>query len=259
VPTVARAEKRVAAKPAAKATDPAEEEARSLFEEGTVGYNTSDYAKAVDAFAKAYSKAAEIEDDDQREHVMNTLLFNLARSHFKAYDVDRDVEHLRKAKDLLEKYLAKEKDLGDELDAEILLKKTEKRLVELEPQEEKTIGDEPAVTPEQSQPPTDKPRVNGLMIGGIVMITAGVGGLAVMTGGLVRANKAVDSCKSQPTERDDARNDIEGGNRMAFIGGVTGGLVLATGVVLLALGARKRSRRMALVPTGTGVTWIVRF
>jgi tetratricopeptide (TPR) repeat protein len=231
-------------------------QAQKLYEEGTLRYRTSDYLEAVEAFTKAHAKASQIENDEEREYVMNTLLFNLARAHTKAYDLDQDASRLRKAKDLLEKYLAKEEDLGNELDAQLLLKKTELELVELEG---RTGKDTDSARPAPAQASTDKPRINGLMIGGIVTIAAGLGGLAVMAGGLVRANKATERFETQPTKRDEAREDIEGGNRMAFIGGVIGGIVLATGVVLLSLGARKRSKRMALVPTGTGVTWTVRF
>lgn len=97
-----------AAGPAATATaeDPALVEARALYDEGKARFDTFDYEGAVDSWTKAYGKLPESETG-----VRNAMVYNIATAQEKAYDVDKDVQHLRQAVLLLQTYVANYKAL----------------------------------------------------------------------------------------------------------------------------------------------------
>ncbi len=95
-------------------------------------------------------------------------------------------------------------------------------------------------------------------------MVAGVGlvGNALLIGGLVSANNAVDTFETEPARRNAARQDITQGNRIGIVGGVVGGAFTVAGAVLITLGVRKRqtSRVSPMMDTQTmGVQWSGRF
>jgi hypothetical protein len=103
----------------------------------------------------------------------------------------------------------------------------------------------------------------GLIAGGAVALGIGVAALAVMGAGMARAHAAEDFSPTQsPNERREQIGRGLSGNDMAIAGAVAGGVLVVTGAVLVALGAKKL-RKAAITPTamrrGAGVSLTVRF
>jgi len=86
--------------PEAPAADPMEE-AASLYTEGTARFDAADYEGAIDKFTRALGIVVAAEGDDA---VRLTLLYNIASAHEKQFALDRDVQHLRQALQLYERY-----------------------------------------------------------------------------------------------------------------------------------------------------------
>ncbi len=84
----------------APAEDPALVESRELYDEGKAKFDTFDYNGAVDLWTKAYAKLPESEAG-----VRNAMVYNIATAQEKAYELDKDVQHLRQAVLLLEQYI----------------------------------------------------------------------------------------------------------------------------------------------------------
>lgn len=80
--------------------DPALAESRALYEEGKAKFDTFDFEGAVDLWTKAYAKLPESEAG-----VRNAMVYNIATAQEKAYELDKDVQHLRQALLLLEQYV----------------------------------------------------------------------------------------------------------------------------------------------------------
>jgi tetratricopeptide (TPR) repeat protein len=80
--------------------DPALAESRAFYEEGKAKFDTFDYEGAVELWTKAYAKLPESEAG-----VRNAMVYNIATAQEKAYELDKDVQHLRQALLLLEQYV----------------------------------------------------------------------------------------------------------------------------------------------------------
>jgi len=93
--------------PALPATAPAGgrelDEAKRLYDEGKRAFDLADYGDALVAWRKAY---AMLPQDEASRVIASRLVYNISEAEAKAYAVDRDVTHLRKAKLLLEDYIA---------------------------------------------------------------------------------------------------------------------------------------------------------
>ena len=80
--------------------DPALAESRALYDEGKAKFDTFDYEGAADLWTKAYATLPETEAG-----VRNAMVYNIATAQEKAYELDKDVQHLRQAVLLLEQYV----------------------------------------------------------------------------------------------------------------------------------------------------------
>ena len=69
-------------------------EAERLFRQGSARYAAADYAAAIEAFQAALELVLKHDFDPAVEL---GLLVNLARAHVRAFEVDRDLMHLRTA------------------------------------------------------------------------------------------------------------------------------------------------------------------
>jgi hypothetical protein len=69
------------------------EKARALFQKGQTDFALGKFLDAVQSFEEAY-----------REVPRPELLWNMAKAYRKQYDIDRDVNHLRRAKVLYRNY-----------------------------------------------------------------------------------------------------------------------------------------------------------
>lgn len=102
-------------------------EAREMFERGRAKYDTFDYEGAIDVWQQAMAKVPE-----SQAGVRNAMVYNIALAQEKAYDVDKDVAHLRQAVLLLEQWVGSYKAMfkkTPETDAEV--GKAQQRIEEL--------------------------------------------------------------------------------------------------------------------------------
>lgn len=103
-------------------------EAKSLYDEGKARFDTFDYEGAVDMWTKAYAKLPE-----DASGMRNAMVYNIATAQEKAYDLDKDLQHLRQAVLLLETYVTNYKAMfakTPETTAEV--EKAENRIATLE-------------------------------------------------------------------------------------------------------------------------------
>lgn len=183
------------------AQEPAAEEqpdltrARQLFQEGSVRYEAADYGAAIEVFTKAIRELDSQGVSDV--YIRGVLLYNIAKSHARAYDIDRDVIHLRQASVLYRRFIDRATsgpgeglfDQNDVKDAREELTKVEAQLEAIdkpkeEPEPEAQPEPEPKPEPEPEPAPPPKPSDEwkkprgtgiGLLVTGIVSLGAGGG------------------------------------------------------------------------------------
>ncbi len=112
----------------------ANEDAKTLYDKASAKYSAADYKGAVEYFTAALEKATQ---EDLSYRVRGALLFNLAKSHVKAYEeLDRDISHLRSARSIYKRYLdeapASDGDYQDTAEAKSELARVETMLEEAE-------------------------------------------------------------------------------------------------------------------------------
>jgi hypothetical protein len=254
------------ATPAAQA-DPLAD-AQQLYERGRVKFETADYAAAILLWTEAYASLPETAESSQ---IKALLIYNIATAREKQYDVSRDPTELRQAAILLQSFERSIPALygeGAEAEAEhakvkARLDTVQQRLAEHEAAQAQ--GRDPADEGEPVEPQpslgattTDEPQPSGgrgLVIGGAVAASLGVGGLGLMAAGLGMGARANDLSGLAPDDIDGRRAQFDRGrtgNALAIAGGVAGGALLVTGAVLLGLGlTRRRAGTVALAPAPT--------
>lgn len=106
-PTVARDDAPGASEPTeTDAEDPALVEAKQAFEAGSREYKLGNYEQAVALFERSYELSER-----------PALLFNIAQAYARKYEIDDDVENLRKAKKLYANFIV-DMEAAGELDPE---------------------------------------------------------------------------------------------------------------------------------------------
>jgi hypothetical protein len=114
----------------APAEDPALTEAKRLYKEGEIKFQTADYEEALTLWKNAF---AMLPDGDENRAIRHALVYNIAEAHSRAYEVSRNPTHLRKAKILLENYRADHRALyGDEPEAVKERSEVDDRIAELD-------------------------------------------------------------------------------------------------------------------------------
>jgi len=94
------------------AEDPKLAEAKTLYQEGEIKFQTAEYDAALGLWKRAY---AILPNGDDTRAIRNALIYNIAEAHSQAYEVSRNPTHLRTAKVLLERYRTEHRDLyGDD-------------------------------------------------------------------------------------------------------------------------------------------------
>lgn len=119
---------------------PQDREAAEAFRNGSKAYEMGNYEEAVQLFERSYELSASA-----------ALLFNLGQAYSRWYEIDPDIEHLRKARKLFENYITRleaEGDLSTEVRAE-----TEERIAEVEQQ----IDEHERAKQSERPTKTDKP------------------------------------------------------------------------------------------------------
>jgi hypothetical protein len=241
---------------------------RSLFERGLAEYEAGDYEAAVLHWSSAYDLMA---SDAGLARARRVLAFDLGQAHMRAYDVDSDRAHLTAARPLLQDYMAwvdrpahtmSSDEREDRARAEEMLARVDiLQGAPPPPEAAPRHADEPSPLP---PPPSKQRNGTGLIVGGAVSMTLGVGllactGIFVARGRRAEADyvAAQDELTGNPngTEatNDLQRAEFDGAQANAgMIGCATiGSLMLAGGVAMVTTGAvlRKRARRLAVAPT----------
>ena len=253
------------------------EDLGELWRAAQTRLGTSDYDGAIELLTRMYEQVAlDAEAKAQRLRVQ----WALHEAHLGAYKVDADPQHLHVARDLVQKYrddLAEEQTAkrGEadaalaQIDAEIanLEAVEEPEQTPVESEEPPTEPPPPAPTepppPAATPPPAGKPS-QGLIIGGSVLLGVGAAGAGMLVGGLVSAGRGIDTFETDPSNRDNARDQIRRGNAVAVAGGVLSAVFVVSGSVLLAIGLRRRgtarySFQTAIRPRSAAVALIHRF
>jgi tetratricopeptide (TPR) repeat protein len=91
--------------PVAAAAPPTSDEigqAQELYQQGRAKFEMADYGEAIALWKEAYSK---LPDSDAARPIKNDLVYNISEAQIRAYEIDQDVTHLRKARVLLNDYL----------------------------------------------------------------------------------------------------------------------------------------------------------
>jgi tetratricopeptide (TPR) repeat protein len=163
-------------------------DAKTLYEEGTVLFEAADYRGALDKFTAALAIVKREGGEDQTRLA---LLYNIARTHEKQFEIDKDVTHLRQALALYRQYedfTETQGDLGEELDIHSKVLDLERRLRIHDDMERNRAA---AATGARDVPPPPssasddgwkRPRNVGIgllipgsaaVVGGVVMLVAG--------------------------------------------------------------------------------------
>jgi hypothetical protein len=232
--------------PTVEDADPAVQEAEALYESGLADYETFEYDGAIQKWTEAYQKLSGAPGTAQ---MRNAIVYNIARAREKAYEQSGDPSHLKKAKSLLERYIADEEASGaadpeDLAKARAQVQALADRIATIE--REKKAATTPTRAPKDD---VEKPRAGrGLIVAGAVSTALGAG-LVVggVTAGAVlgrRADRDVPKLDElgDEAERRDRIADGKRANLVMIACGVAGGVVALTGVALLSVGLAKRKK-----------------
>lgn len=242
---------------------PEVDEAKTLFDEGAIKFETADYAGAIELWTKAYGLVPSL---PEYAAVKATLIANLATARERAYAVDHAISHLNQAKILIESYRTVLDDIYP--DAEERAKELAwvvERVATIDAELEAVAAREAAARdaaardaaaraaadrdnqpePEPDEPEPRRAPGQGLVIGGSVLTGLGVAGLGTMIAGMVIGG-GNNSIADIPTNDLDARatrfRQGRLGNTLAIVGAVGGAALVGTGVALLVVGLAKKKR-----------------
>lgn len=235
------------------------QQAAELFFEGTKYYELGQYPEAIDHFQRAWELAPEPQ-----------LLYNLGQAHWKWFDVDPDIDHLRRARTFfqnydkrmrsLEGYSSAEVDgfiraISAQIEAEEQKKAERERPVIMGP----SIAEQEAAERRAYERQRQLRVTKGLNISGITFLALGGVSLAVGLGGLLtrQANKVILDTTSggdpgEPNiasveEDERRRRAYELGGQIAFGGFVGAAALLPVGITLRVWGGL-RERRQGATP-----------
>jgi hypothetical protein len=136
------------------AEDPKLTEAKTLYKDGEVKFQTAEYDAALKLWKQAY---AILPDGEDTRSIRNALIYNIAEAHSLAYEVSRNQTHLRTAKILLERYRTEHRELyGDDPEAVKERAEADDRIAELDKKIAESVALGEQATPiDDGSPPTD--------------------------------------------------------------------------------------------------------
>lgn len=258
----------VAAEPApAVAPDDGLAESKARHLEAEAKYNTADYEGAIDSWQKAF---AALPRTGEANLYRSIILYNIAAAREKLFELRGDVEQLKQAKILLERFEASidEDYAGEPEEAAEVRAQVEAKLTRIDALIATAERGSPPVVappvdadpPKDVPPPADTPTGDdgrGLVIGGSVLLGLGVVAAAGMTAALVVGNRANDIGGIDDQDfgaREDTFDRGRASNAGAIAAGVIGAACVASGIALLVVGMKRRSSRTAFAPMiGRGV------
>lgn len=279
-PTFAAAHTEPAAASPATESDPVDpiSQAKAWHLEADAKYNTADYEGAITAWQKAF---AALPRTGEANVYRSAILYNIAAAREKLFALRGDVEHLKQAKILLEQFEASIDDSyppGAEeaaqerarvqekiaaIDAQIAAQIAASQAAR-EPDPAPPTGPttEPVADAPTSDAPTtrSKPSARTYFIVGGVLSGLGVAAGAGMVAALVVGRRANDL--DGLDDRDFAGREAQfdrgrRANTAAFATGTLGAVLLAAGVAMIVVGAKRRDPRSAVTPfVGRGLAGV---
>lgn len=236
------------------------EQAKALFDAGVARYTAADYKAAVDLWLEAYALIPPTFDN---RLILAEIIYNVARAQQKWFDIDKDVKHLRQARETMVRYLDEVNELYPPDQVELERERIQEQIDELDERiaawEAEQAARE-AELAERMRPKFDEEadvreeKRNKAMVGAGAGLTAlGVGGVGLFVAGLIMAGSADSTVSGLPLEDDIAEREAaisrgRAGNGLMVTGVIAGGVLLAAGVPLLAVGLsaeKKRKQRRA--------------
>ncbi len=224
-------------------------EVKRIYAAGKVKYETKNYSGAIEDWTAALGMLA---STPENQEIRNDLVYNIATAQEKAFDLDKDIVHLRTARALLVDFLEAYKTMyrPDEqtvaefkrvnervalLDARIAeaeravpppVKESEKRRLDLEVK--RLLQNDPVLSKQYRSG-------RSMVVGGSIAL--GVGGILLLGAASANAANSRDSAGNRPSV------DQRKTNRNLAIALASVGLASAVGgAVLLGLGIPKRRK-----------------
>jgi tetratricopeptide (TPR) repeat protein len=234
--------------------------AKELFDAGVARYTAADYEAAVDLWLEAY---ALIPPSYENRLILAELIYNVARAQQKWFEIDKDVKHLRQAREILDRYLDEVNELYPPEQVELEQERIQEQIDELDEKIAEFEAEQArreAELAERMRPKFDEDadareaKRNKAMIGAGAGLTAlGVGGVGMFVAGLIMAGNADSTVGDFPLEEDVAAREAaiargRAGNGLMLTGVVAGAVFLAAGAPLLGVGLsaeKKRKQRRA--------------
>jgi tetratricopeptide (TPR) repeat protein len=173
------------------AANDAFEKAKVLYQEGSTLYSAGDYNGAIEKFTEALKIiTAEGSGEAEEYQIRGYLMLNIAKSHVNAYDVDRELFHLRQALSIYKRFVDESEKISyppEEIEeAKAEMEKLATRIEEIEAAEkDKGITGTPVPVVITNENEVEATRAFGTGIGLTVAGTALVGsGIGFMVYGL---------------------------------------------------------------------------
>lgn len=249
----------MAALPAtAFAANDAFEKAKVLYQEGSTLYSAGDYNGAIEKFTEALKIiTAEGSGDPEEYQVRGYLMLNIAKSHVNAYDVDRELYHLRQALSIYKRFVEESEKIAypaeDVEESKREMDKLATRIEEIEAEEKDAgKGDLPVPVVITNENEVEATRAFGTGIGLTVAGTALVGtGIGFMIYGLGFESAAKDQVIQEAgdpnhvfTPAEERFVEDEKSKGLALTGGFAA--VAALGIAGIGLGAWQISKARKL-------------
>lgn len=224
--------------------------AKQLFDEGTARYDAADFAGAIEVFTLALSELRKQGVSDFR--IRGLLLFNIGRTHMRAYGIDDEIEHLRQAKTIFNSFIEEAESHPDDVDA-AEIEEARGQLVEID-RLLAAENTEPAPEPKRDRkrdrpepkgdPETLRKSGIGLLAGGGALLVGGVGMLAWGATFVPAAEDQVAKLDglelpADTTAHADGQAFIDTERRKGTAWMAVGGVSLTLGVVGVAVGVRQ--------------------
>ena len=242
--------------------------AKSLYEQGKNRFDTADYDAAIELWTEAYGALPNTPD---AAPIKAALIYNIATAQERAYAIDKDITHLRRAAILVQQYAdaipalygegeqaQAERDRVQERLEDLRTRIEEAEAAQPEPEAEPDAEDEsiehPFPEPVPSSDMQPDPRTRPLIISGAVLAGLGVAMSGVMAGGLVMGSQANDGVPEDLEQRRDQFDKGRTGNTLAIASGVVAGVLVVTGATLLGVGLSRRRSPVAVTPS-VGPKW----
>ncbi len=244
------------------------DKARELYTEGESLYSAADYDGAIRKFTDALTIVSK-HGTSADAQVRGLIMFNIAKAHIEAYEVDTQLNHLRQARSIYKRFVAEGEAAGyqpadiDEAEAEI--ERLEARITEIEASQKEDEPTAPAPTPgtTKAEPGVNVDKLNeaqkafgigiGLTVGGVAFVGGGIA--AIVYGATVdqfiedeindrRGNNPPVSSENPrtPDEEDFAEQEKLKGNIWLGVGAV----VATLGVAGIGVGAWQLSKSRKL-------------